>query len=94
MFLTRSHEGHEESAHSFSYNTLGQLRAFVSSCEITTFAYDALGNRLVSGDRLWIPDHADPLKRPLIEADATTGEPRSLDTGLKNQGFPLFFPAL
>jgi RHS repeat-associated protein len=38
-------------------------------------SYDALGNRLVSGDRLFIPDHADPLKRPLIEAEAATGEP-------------------
>jgi len=32
-------------------------------------AYDAIGNRIVCGDRIWITDHADPRKRPLIEAD-------------------------
>jgi len=32
-------------------------------------AYDALGNRIVCGDRIWITDHADSLKRPLMECD-------------------------
>jgi RHS repeat-associated protein len=30
--------------------------------------YDALGNRVIHDNRIWIPDHNDPLKRPLIEA--------------------------
>jgi RHS repeat-associated protein len=30
--------------------------------------YDALGNRVIHDGRIWIPDHSDPLKRPLIEA--------------------------
>jgi len=37
-------------------------------------AYDAIGNRLTtysaSVTRIWITDHADPRKRPLVEADA------------------------
>jgi len=37
-------------------------------------AYDAAGNRAsTSADgalRLWVTDHADPLKRPLLETDA------------------------
>ncbi|MGI6496072.1 MAG: RHS repeat domain-containing protein [Kiritimatiellia bacterium] len=60
-----------------TYSPLGQLSSlfvpfvpFVVEC-----TYDPLGNRLISGDRLFIPDHADPLKRPLIEADAATGAP-------------------
>ncbi|NLN01051.1 MAG: hypothetical protein GX174_03980, partial [Lentisphaerae bacterium] len=62
---------------SATYDPLGQLGSLSqpSTLNPQTFFYDALGNRVVSGDRLWIPDHADPLKRPLIEADATTGEP-------------------
>ena len=34
------------------------------------FAYDALGNRILVGGRIFVPDHSDPLKRPLIECDA------------------------
>jgi len=56
-----------------TYNALGQLtslnlRESVSSVD---YSYDALGNRIVCGDRILIPDHADPLKRPLVEADAS-----------------------
>jgi len=61
-----------------SYNALGQLATLQTShwsLATSHFQYDALGNRVGSGDRLWIPDHADPLKRPLVEADAATGEP-------------------
>jgi len=60
---------------SAAYDPLGQLSSLRLSASARDLSYDALGNRVVSGDRLWIPDHADPLKRPLIEADATTGEP-------------------
>jgi RHS repeat-associated protein len=57
------------------YDALGQLSSLRLCASARDLFYDALGNRLVSGDRLWLPDHADPLKRPLIEADAATGEP-------------------
>jgi RHS repeat-associated protein len=30
--------------------------------------YDALGNRVIFDGRIFIPDHNDPLKRPLVEA--------------------------
>ena len=33
-------------------------------------AYDALGNRVRMGDRIFLPDYDDPLKRPLIECNA------------------------
>ena len=36
----------------------------------TVFSYDAIGNRVLVGDRIFVPDHADPLKRPLIECAA------------------------
>jgi RHS repeat-associated protein len=60
---------------SAAYDPLGQLSSLRLSASARDLSYDALGNRLVSGDRLWIPDHADPLKRPLIEADAASGVP-------------------
>ncbi len=63
------------SVFSAAYDPLGQLSSLRLCASALNFACDALGNRIVSGDRLWIPDHADPLKRPLIEADAATGEP-------------------
>jgi RHS repeat-associated protein len=34
------------------------------------FSYDALGNRILFGGRMFIPDHSDPLKRPLVECEA------------------------
>ena len=59
-----------------AYDPLGQLSSWRSLASLAVdCSYDALGNRVVASDRLWLPDHADPLKRPLIEADATTGEP-------------------
>ena len=60
---------------SAAYDPLGQLSSLRLSASARDLSYDALGNRRVSGDRLWIPDHADPLKRPLIEADAASGVP-------------------
>ena len=34
------------------------------------FSYDALGNRVSVGGHIFVPDHSDPLKRPLVECDA------------------------
>jgi RHS repeat-associated protein len=60
---------------SAAYDPLGQLSSLRLCASALNLSCDPLGNRVVSGDRLWLPDHADPLKRPLIEADAATGEP-------------------
>jgi len=57
---------------SLSYSALGQLTAISTYSLLPTpssFSYDALGNRIITGDKVWIPDHADPLKRPLMECD-------------------------
>jgi len=61
--LTNWTGGRTSSSASFTYNALGQL----SSLATNSYAYDALGNRVVCGGKLWIPNHADPLKRPLME---------------------------
>jgi YD repeat-containing protein len=58
-----------------AYSPLGQLSSLRLCASALNHSYDPLGNRIISGDRLFIPDHADPLKRPLIEADAATGAP-------------------
>jgi RHS repeat-associated protein len=60
---------------SAAYDPLGQLSSLRLCASALNLSCDPLGNRVVVGDRLWLPDHADPLKRPLIEADAATGEP-------------------
>jgi len=70
--LTNTVSG-SESVFDAAYDALGQLtslnlRESVSSVD---YSYDPIGNRIVCGDRIWIPDHADSLKRPLIEADAS-----------------------
>jgi len=59
----------------YGYNPLGQLTSLNlrESVPSVDYSYDPIGNRIVCGGRLFIPDHADPLKRPLIEADAATG---------------------
>jgi RHS repeat-associated protein len=59
---------------STEYNALGQFSSLRLSASERKFSYDALANRVGEGERLWIPDHADPLKRPLFEAD-TNGAP-------------------
>ena len=46
----------------------------VHNSSAAAFAYDALGNRVVIGDRIFIPDHTDPLKRPQVEC-ASDGTP-------------------
>jgi len=59
----------------YGYNPLGQLTSLNlrESVPSVVYSYDPIGNRIISGERLFIPDHADPLKRPLVEADAATG---------------------
>jgi RHS repeat-associated protein len=56
-------------AFSATYTEFGQLSAFAQSSTnaFTQFSYDAIGNRVVTGDKFWVTDHADPLKRPLME---------------------------
>lgn len=52
-----------------TYTEFGQISSLTNSRtnELTNFFYDANGNRVITGDKLWITDHADPLKRPLME---------------------------
>jgi RHS repeat-associated protein len=52
-----------------TYTEFGQLASFAQSSTnaFAQFSYDALGNRVLTGDKLWITDHADPMKRPLME---------------------------
>ncbi|MCL1921287.1 MAG: hypothetical protein FWG50_09470, partial [Kiritimatiellaeota bacterium] len=63
---------------SLTYNALGQLTCTGGSrtAPAASFAYDALGNRLGIAPSICsldmgylITDHADPLKRPLMEVD-------------------------
>ena len=50
---------------SLAYNALGQ----VSSLAANSYSYDALGNRVVMDGKLFIPNHSDALKRPVIECN-------------------------
>jgi RHS repeat-associated protein len=52
-----------------TYTEFGQLASFAQAGTnaLAQFSYDALGNRIITGDRIWVIDHADPLKRPLME---------------------------
>jgi YD repeat-containing protein len=60
-----------------SYTEFGQLSSLTQSGTNTltqshtntflNFSYDPLCNRVITGDKLWVTDHADPLKRPLME---------------------------
>jgi len=52
-----------------TYTEFGQLSSFAQSSTnaFMQLSYDAIGNRVVTGDRFWVTDHADPLKRPLME---------------------------
>jgi len=58
----------------FEYDCAGRM-TFASTGNATlSVTYDALGNRLTTyaanTTRLWITDHADPRKRPLMETDS------------------------
>ena len=50
--------------------SLSTARGSGAPAASATFSYDALGNRIRAGGRLFVPDHSDPLKRPLVECDA------------------------
>ena len=52
-----------------AYTPFGQFASLTQTATNppVQFAYDANGNRVLTGDKLWIIDHADPLKRPLME---------------------------
>ena len=52
-------------AFSAACDALGRLSSLQGGAGVppAAFGYDALGNRLIVGDRLWIPDPADPLIR-------------------------------
>jgi len=56
-----------ETVFSAAYDAQGRLASLEGSAD---FSYDALGNRVRAAGRIFIPDHTDPLKRPLIECDA------------------------
>jgi len=51
---------------SLTYDALGK----VAQTFLSAFSYDALGNRVVADTKLWIPNHSDSLKRPLMECDS------------------------
>ena len=58
----------------YEYDCAGRM-TFASAGNATlSVTYDALGNRLTTyaanATRIWITDHADPRKRPLMEADS------------------------
>ena len=58
-----------------SYDAQGRLasasiRGSGAPAASTAFSYDALGNRVGVGGHIFVPDHSDPLKRPLVECDA------------------------
>ena len=55
-----------ETMFSATYDAQGRLASLEGSAN---FSYDALGNRVVIGGHIFLPDHSDPLKRPLIECD-------------------------
>ena len=55
---------------SLTYDALGQV-AKVAQTFLSAFSYDALGNRVVADTKLWIPNHSDALKRPLMECDTS-----------------------
>jgi YD repeat-containing protein len=56
---------------SLAYNALGQVASITNHLSLTInhYSYDALGNRISTGDRVWVPNHSDALKRPLLECD-------------------------
>ena len=54
-----------------SYDTQGRLASLGGPpSSAAAFSYDALGNRVLAAGHIFIPDHSDPLKRPLVECDA------------------------
>ena len=59
-----------ETVFSARYDALGRLTGTTGVSPVaSTYSYDALGNRIHADGRTFIPDHDDPLKRPLLECD-------------------------
>jgi len=59
-----------ETVFSACYDALGRLTGTTGVSPVaSTYSYDALGNRIHADGRTFIPDHDDPLKRPLLECD-------------------------
>jgi RHS repeat-associated protein len=62
----------------YAYDYAGRMLSATASNLTLSASYDAIGNRVnttVNGDpRLWVIDHTDPLKRPLMET-TTNGVP-------------------
>ena len=59
-----------ETVFAASYDAQGRLASLGGPpSSAATFSYDALGNRIHANGRTFIPDHDDPLKRPLLECD-------------------------
>jgi len=59
----------------YEYDCAGRLTySQQSTADSLSLTYDALGNRLTTyaanATSIWITDHADPRKRPLMEADS------------------------
>ena len=54
-----------------TYTAERQIATVACGSTVQTFAYDALGNRIVASGKHWVPDFNDPLKRPLIESNAS-----------------------
>ena len=70
--VRRLPSGESASFFAATYDAQGRLASLGGGADAppVAFAYDALGNRVRTGDRLFVPDHDDPLKRPLLECDA------------------------
>lgn len=66
--LVRTESGEE--IVTFRYNADMSLGGITAGGTEAAFAYDALGNRVIAGGHVWIPDQNDALKRPLLEFDA------------------------
>ena len=61
-----------ETIFAVEYDALGRLVSMGGPpSSAAAFSYDALGNRVCAGGHTFIPDHDDPLKRPLLEYDAS-----------------------
>lgn len=56
---------------SFQYDADRSLASITAGGNEATFKYDAMGNRILAGGHILIPDQNDALKRPLLEYDSS-----------------------